>query len=142
MSPDGQGLYGAGQYHPDTEVAAKASRRKFSMAYKRRIVADADACEGTGDIGALLRREGLYYSTLSKFREQVARRDTEIADSASARKRLDCTMRHETYEAYTRLKRENSRLKRKLAQAEAVIEVQKKVSELMGIALGPDEDSQ
>jgi len=117
------------------------------MAYKRRIVAEANACEGTGDIGALLRREGLYYSTLSKFREQVARHDAEIADSTRARKRSDCTMRHETYEEYARLKRENSSLKHKLAQAEAVIEVQKKVSELLGIALGspilgPGEDDQ
>ena len=117
------------------------------MAYKRRIVAEADACQGTGDAGALLRREGLYYSTLSKFRRQVAILDAEAASSHNARKRQDSTLRPTTYEDYARVRRENDRLKRKLAKAEAVIAVQKKVSELIGIALDttaldPDEDEQ
>jgi len=59
---------------PDPEVVPQATARQFSAEYKRRILEEADRCTRPGEIGALLRREGLYASTLSRWREQRARR--------------------------------------------------------------------
>ena len=106
----------------EVEVQARATRRTFSVAYKRRILAEADACRH-GQMGALLRREGLYYSHLTKWRgEREAGRLTERARGPKAnpdRAQVD------------RLARENAGLKRKLAQAEAIIEAQKKLARLL-----------
>jgi len=98
--------------------------RRYSQAYKRRILAEVDRCEH-GEVGALLRREGLYYSTVRKWRQQ---RDAGRLDG-SAKKR-QAQARAETAEV-KRLQRENVRLKKQLAQAEAIIAVQKKVARLL-----------
>ncbi len=124
------------------EVVAKARRRRFSAEYKARILREADACAGSGQIGALLRREGLYSSHLTTWRGHRARGALE---ALAAKKRGKKPTRDARDRELARLARENARLRRKLAQAEAVIEVQKKLSEILGIPLkgsGRDESEE
>lgn len=134
VSADG----GAGVEVPDPEVPAKAKRRLFSAEYRLRILKEADACKGPGEIGALLRREGLYSSNLVTWRRQ---RDARALVGMKEQKRGPKPRREDP-----RLKqkdREIARLQRRLKQAEAVIEVQKKVAEILGIPLNSpalDED--
>ena len=134
VSADG----GAGVEVPDPEVPAKAKRRLFSAEYRLRILKEADACKGPGEIGALLRREGLYSSNLVTWRRQ---RDARALVGMKEQKRGPKPRREDP-----RLKqkdREIARLQRRLKQAETVIEVQKKVAEILGIPLNSpavDED--
>jgi len=115
---------------PDPEVSPRAQRRRFTAEYKRRIVAEADAC-GYGEIGALRRREGLYHSNLASWRRE---RD---AGTLTNKKRGP---RPNPEAAETkRLRQENARLKRKLAQAEAIIEAQKKLAALLDRLKGEEE---
>jgi transposase len=117
------------------EVVAKARRRQFSAAYKARILREAEACRATGQIGALLRREGLYSSHLVDWRRLRARGALE---ALAAKKRGRKPVRDARDRELARLARENARLRRRLAQAEAVIEVQKKLSTILGIPLESD----
>ncbi len=110
------------------EVPEKATRRRFPLAYKQQILAEADQCTGPGELGALLRREGLYSSTLSSWRRQ--RKSGTLAGKQRGRKPKP--NKNEAREL-AKLKRENARLTEKLRQAELIIEVQKKVSDMMGI---------
>lgn len=110
---------------PDPEVPEKPKRRKFSAAYKQRILAEADATP-EGEIGALLRREGLYSSHLVDWRNQ---RDRGTLGTAKPG-RPPRDPRDVELEA---LRVENERLQRRVEQAEAVIDVQKKLSRLLGI---------
>lgn len=122
---------------PDPEVVARAKRRRFSAAYKARIVREADACTERGAVGALMRREGLYSSQLSRWRQ--AMREGALAGVAKKRGRKkdpDTELRQRLLE----LERENRKLKRQLEQAETVIEVQKKLSDMLGIPLDSDDD--
>ena len=107
---------------PNPEVQPKPSRRRFSAEYKRRIVAEADQCQH-GELGALLRREGLYHSQLSSWRKAVAN------DTLGNTKRGPRT--NPNAAEVKRLQRENERLQRKLADAEAIIDAQKKLASLM-----------
>jgi len=116
------------------EVEPKARRRQFSAPYKARILREAEACAGTGQIGALLRREGLYSSHLTQWRRLRAR---GALQALAAKKRGRKPVRDGRDRELARLSRENARLRRKLAQAEAVLEVQKKLSEILGIPLNP-----
>src|SRR5712691_9841851 len=106
---------------PDPEVPAKARRRRFSAVYRLRIVKQADACQKAGDVGALLRREGLYSSLLTNWRRQ---RDQGALVSMRARKRgptgrpIDPRVKQ--------LEAENARLQRKLQRADTIITLQKK----------------
>jgi len=117
---------------PDPEVPAKVQRRQFTAEYRRRILKEADACKKHGTLGALLRREGLYSSHLVNWRRQ---RDQGELVAGRARKRgpvpkpVDPKMRQ--------LEVENRRLQRKLARAETIITLQKKVAEILGIPLTP-----
>jgi len=124
---------------PDPEVPAQARRRTFSATYKRRILEKVDQCTEPGEIGSLLRREGLHSSHLTKWRRQ---RDDGVLNGLSPRKRgpkkepvNPLARRLEAQE------RENARLRKKLEHAEIIIEFQKKASEILGITLrsGPDE---
>lgn len=112
----------------DPEVSERAKRRRFTAEYKLRIVREADACKGDGDVAALLRREGLYSSLLSAWRRQ---RD-EIA-----RVGLASTKRGRKGKAedprIKELEHENARLKRRLARVETMLDIQKKASESLGI---------
>ena len=121
------------------EVSSKQRRRRFTASYKLEVLAKADGCRGQGEIGALLRGEGLYSSHLSQWRKQ---RDEGALALMSGRKRGRKKV-EEVVSAkdYKRLERENQRLARELEKAELVIGVQKKLSEILRIPLGsPDDD--
>jgi transposase-like protein len=105
------------------EVLEKASRRRYTREYKEKMVAEADRCSASGELGALLRREGLYTGAINRWR-------TEIQESplSSTKK----PKRKETpSQEIARLKQQNARLAEKLRQAELIIDVQKKVSEMI-----------
>jgi transposase-like protein len=110
----------------DVEVPPRARRRQFTVAYKQRILEEAERCTETGEIGALLRREGLYSSTLSKWRQQRDEAVKSALDQKPGRKPADPLSGE-----VNRLRRENARLKQNLERAEKVIEVQGKVSALL-----------
>jgi transposase len=115
---------------PDPEVVPKAKRRKFTAEYKRRILEEADNCTGGGQIGALLRREGLYSSHLTTWRRQ---RDRGVLKGLSPKKR-GRKRKDELEREVARLQRENERLQASLEEAEMIIDVQKKLSRLLGLA--------
>ena len=122
----------------DPEVRPKKARRRHSAAYKLKVLAAADRCRKPGEIGALLRREGLYSSNLSKWRQE---RDAGMLDGLSPKKRgRKAKERNPLEEENAKLKRENARLECKLKQAEAIIGAQKKLSELIGITLPTEEE--
>jgi transposase len=122
---------------PDPEVVERPTRRKFTAEDKQRILRDADHCKSPGDVGALLRREGLYRSHLYKWREQ---RDMATRQAFSPQKQGRKPQQRDPL-AYrvTELERENARLQQRLKQAEAVIEIQKKIAEILSIPLNPPE---
>ncbi len=114
---------------PDPEVVPKAKRRQFAAKYKLRIVREADACTEPGQIGSLLRREGLYSSYLSTWRQQRAEGQLQALSSKKrGRKGQDPSV-----EELAQLQRENERLRIRLEQAEIIIDVQKKLSQLLGL---------
>ncbi len=117
---------------PDPEVPATAKRRRFTAEYKRSILDRAEACREEGAIGALLRREGLYSSHLSTWRRQ--RRQGELK-GLTPKKRGRKPTGDPLAEENRHLHAENARLTRQLRQAETIIDVQKKVSTLLGITL-------
>ena len=114
---------------PDPEVVPKAKRRTFSAGYKLRILQEVEACRESGQIGALLRREGLYWSHLEKWRQLQARGQLE---GLQARKRGRPAPDDPLAEDVARLQQENQRLRTRLEQAELIIEAQKKLSQLLG----------
>ena len=121
---------------PETEVLAKAQRRRFTAEYKLRILKEADRTLRPGEIGALLRREGLYASALTAWR--AARRRVELAGLASRKRgpkatRLDARDRKIAVQA-----RELAQWKTRAQRAEALVEIQKKFSEMVGISLPED----
>jgi transposase-like protein len=119
---------------PDPEVVPSAKRRAFSKAEKLRILAAADACVAPGDIGALLRREGIYSSHLATWRKQ-----RQLADETGAleRKRGPKVDPAATEARRIReLEKEVERLRAKLAKADLIIDVQKKLSTLLGLSTG------
>lgn len=119
-----------------TEVSARAKRRTFSASYKLRILEEADACEH-GELGHLLRREGLYSSHLSAWRRQRE----QGALNALGKKRGRKLRRDPKDRKIEKLERERDELRRRLEQAEQIIEIQKKVSEILVIPLkSPDDD--
>jgi transposase len=116
---------------PDPEVVPTAKRRRFTTQEKVRILKEADACTEPGELGALLRREGIYSSYLSRWRRA---RDRGELQALSPKKRgpksaADSGLTKEL----AKLQRENERLRGRLAQAEAIMEAQKKLSELLGL---------
>ena len=120
-----------GNERPDPEVVPTAKRRSFSKAEKLRILAAADACV-PGDIGTLLRREGIYSSHLATWRKQrqlageallVERKRGPKVNPGAAQDRL-----------VLELKNEVARLRDKLAKADLIIDVQKKLSILLGLS--------
>jgi transposase len=112
------------------ERVERARRRQFTVGYKLRILSEADAARTPGEIGALLRREGLYSSLLASWRRQ---REQGILQALTPRRRGRSTSSPEQREL-ARLRQENERLVHKLAAAEAVIAIQKNVSRLLGLA--------
>jgi transposase len=122
----------------DPEVVPKAGRRSFTTAYKLRILELAEACTGPGQVGALLRREGLYASHLTKWRQlREQGQFQEAVPKPRGRKPDPATP---LYRRAKELEQENQRLRQKLRQAEAIIAVQRKVSEILDISLGLTEE--
>ena len=120
---------------PEPEVPAVPRRRRFTADYKAGIVQEADACREEGAVGALLRREGLYSSQLTTWRRQYRSGAlTALKDNKRGRKQT----RNPLDDEVARLQRENTRLARRLEQAETIIEIQKKVSSMLGIPLMDD----
>ncbi len=131
-SPTGEREGGA--VPPDPEVPARHAKRRFTTAYKLEILRKADACTRSGELGALLRQEGLYSSHVVTWRRQRAH---GLAPKTRGRKRKAVDPR------LKKLEQENRRLTSRLQKTEALLAFQKKVSELLGIPLKPfvsDED--
>jgi len=127
--------------HPDPEVVAQAKRRRFTAEYKQRILAESDQAKGSGGIGALLRREGLYSSLLATWRRE---REAGVLRALTPQKRGPKSKRDPVQEETAQLRRENVRLTEQLRKAEIVIDVQKKVPALLGwpiAAPSPEEKS-
>ena len=119
-------------FTPDPEVPAKVERRQFTAEYRLRILKQADACQKPGELGALLRREGLYSSLLTnwrRLREQGTLQDMRERRRGPKPRPIDPRVKQ--------LEIENRRLQRKLLRAETIITLQKKVAEILGIPLKP-----
>jgi transposase len=122
---------------PDPEVPENKPRRKFTAQYKLRILEKADACTQPGEIGALLRREGLYSSNLTTWRKQREKGQLEaLSPKKRGRKEKE---KNPLAAKVAELERETERLRKKLKKAETIIEVQKKISEILGISQEPTE---
>ena len=117
---------------PEVEVVAKASRRRFTVEYKRKIVREADGCKTLGASGALLRREGLYSSHLTAWR--AARERGELAGAAKKRG-PGPPVPDPRDTRIMELERETTRWQRRAERAEALVEVQKKLAALLGTPL-------
>jgi transposase len=135
--PDGAGrALGA----VDPEVLEKPVRRRFSGEYKLGILRLADACTEPGSLGALLRREGLYHSNLTVWRRQ---RDAGTLEALKPKRRgRKAAAPDPLVVEVDRLRKQNERLVKRLKQAELIIDVQKKVSQMLGIALETPEKSE
>ena len=114
---------------PKTEVVAKAKRRQYTAEYKLRILREVDACQGYGEIGALLRREGVYSSSLTNWRRQRERGELYGLSPQKRGPKPD----PQAIEL-ARLKREVEHLRERLRKAEMIIDVQKKVAQMLGEA--------
>ena len=119
---------------PKTEVVAKAKRRQYTAEYKLGILREAEACQGFGEIGALLRREGLYSSNLTNWRRQRERGELDGLSPQKRGPKLDLQAIE-----LAKLKRENERLRERLRKAELIIEVQKKVAQMLSEVSGETE---
>lgn len=118
------------------EVVVKATRRRFTIDYKLKILDQADRCQEDGQLGALLRREGLYHSNLRLWRQQ---REQGILNGLTPRQRGRKANPHSQLVVDNeQLKRQNQRLSKRLQQAEIIIEFQKKLAEALGIPLKGD----
>jgi len=129
-----------GDHRDNPEVLEKPVRRRFTAEYKLRILREADACSQPGDIGKLLRREGLYSSHLTTWRRQ---RERGALNGLKAKKRgRKASKRNPLLPEVERLRKQTQQLTKQLKQAELIIEVQKKVSQLLGISLQPHDKSE
>ena len=117
----------------EVEVLAKAERRRFTAEYKLKVLREADRCKQPGQIGALLRQEGLYWSNLTTWRKQ--RESGELAGLSARKRGPQRREKNPLAERVRELERDNMRLKRRAERAEGIVELQKKVSEILGIEL-------
>jgi transposase len=120
----------------EIEVSAMAQRRRFSVEYKRRILKEAADCTGTGELGALLRREGLYASHLTAWRYAQERGELAAPRKPGPKPKV----RDARDQRIAELERENRRLTARMERAEALIELQKKVAALLGRELPPSNE--
>jgi transposase len=124
--------------HPNPEVPDKPNRRRFTAEYKLRILTLADACKEPRSLGALLRREGLYASNLNTWRHQ---RERGVLSALAPKKRgRKESVRDPLIAENIKLRKENERITKRLKQAEIIIDVQKKVSQILGIQLATPEE--
>lgn len=115
---------------PPTEVSSKAKRRSFTAKYKLKILNEADRCSKPGEIGALLRREGLYSSHLLEWRK--ARVAGELDGLSKRRGPKPRERNPQDVSRIAELERKVARLERRAERAEAIVDLQKKVAELLG----------
>lgn len=123
----------------EVQVLAQAERRRFTVEYKRRILQEADSCSKPGELGALLRREGLYSSHLAAWR--AARARGELSGLSSKKRGPKARPVHPDAKRILQLERENRRLRVRAERAEALVELQKKVAALLGNELPNGEES-
>lgn len=124
---------------PNSEVSARSMRRRFSAEYKRSILKEADSCD-PGGIVALLRREGLYSSHLVTWRRQ--RKSGEIAGLQPRKRGKKPVPNSPLTNEVQRLTRENQRLQKRIRQAEIIIDVQKKLCDVLGLTVPPIEQNE
>jgi transposase-like protein len=125
--PDGS----PNEARPDPEVPERAKRRKYTAEYKLRILREADKCTNHGELGALLRREGLYSSNLSVWRRQ--QREGSLKGLSPRKRGRKKSPKDPLADQVQQLRRINEELRERLKKAETVIEVQKKISELLSM---------
>jgi transposase-like protein len=121
---------------PDPEVVVKPKRRQFTAEYKRRILQEAAACTQPGEVGALLRREGLYSSHLTSWRHQRQRGELQGLTPAKRGRKSDPQAAE-----LARLQRANAQLQAQVERAELIIDVQKKLSQLLGLPATASDDN-
>jgi transposase-like protein len=122
----------------EVEVSAKGERRRFTAEYKRKILTEADGCSRPGELGALLRREGLYSSHLAAWRR--IREQNGLAGLSPKQRGPKAKVADPRDKRIVELERDNRRLKARLERAEALIEVQKKLSQLLGSESPPNNE--
>ncbi|MFQ5918154.1 MAG: transposase [Candidatus Binatia bacterium] len=122
----------------EVEVMAKPTRRRFTVEYKLRILRETDACSRPGEIGALLRREGLYSSNLTAWRKQ--REKGELEGLSQKRRGPLRKEKNPLADKVKALERETARLRARAERAEGLVELQKKVSKILGIELKHNEE--
>jgi transposase len=124
---------------PNSEVLAKAKRRTYTAEYKQRILQEAEAVAATpGGVGALLRREGLYSSLVAYWRRERAQ---GMLQALTPQKRGPKSTRSSMAEEIQKLRRQNAHLSEDLRKAHIIIDIQKKVSALLGCPI-PEQDSE
>src|SRR5712691_3912908 len=117
---------------PDPEVRERAARRRFTAEYKLQVLRQADQCAGVGELGALLRREGLYSSHLTTWRRQ--REQGALVALAPKKRGRPAAPVSPLARRVAELERDNARLERRLKQAEAIMDAQKKLAEILGLS--------
>jgi transposase-like protein len=135
--PSRSGASSPGTAIADPEVVEKATRRRFTAAYKLRILQEIDSCSEPGAVGRILRREGLYSSLLTTWRKARREGALKSLEKKRGRKPLE---RNPLAKKVERLERENDRLRLKLEKAETILEVQRKVAGLLGFSLTDGKD--
>src|SRR6202789_4026960 len=123
---------------PNPEVLARAKRRTYTGEYKQKVLAEADQARGSGEIGAVLRRHGLYSSHLTKWRQE---RKAGILEGLAPQKRGSKSKANPLTAENQKLQRDNARLTDRLRKAEIIINVQKKVGMLLGLPIPEAEAS-
>jgi transposase len=121
------------------ELSNRPKRRTFTAGDKLRILEETDRAAGTGDIGAILRREGLYSTTLTDWRRQ--REAGTLGALAPARRGPKVSQPHPLTAELAKARQENAQLRQRLERAEAIIDLQKKVAHLLGTALDPSDSA-
>ncbi len=124
---------------PNPEVEAKPTRRKFTAAYRLRILEEADRCQSPGEVGRLLRREGLYSSHLANWRK--ARREGSLAALSPKKRGAKPKARNPLEPKVRQLEAKVVRLEAELEKARTIVDVQEKVAGLLGFSLERGEDS-
>lgn len=123
---------------PDSEVPEKTSRRSYTAEYKRRILRETEVCKEQGQLGALLRREGLYSSNLTAWRRQAER---GALDALSSRKRGPKALRPDpSVRRIAEQEKEIQKLRARLRKAELIIDAQKKIAEIFQLPLDQQEE--
>lgn len=124
---------------PDPEVSSKARRRTFTQAYKLSILEQADQCRGSGEVGALLRREGLYSSHLTSWRR--LRQEGALSALKGKKRGPKTTLTSAERKELDQLRRRNAKLENELDKARTIIDVQKKLSSMLATMPGDKESS-